>query len=100
MNLTITDNASTFYKQELNLSEGDSLSFFVRVGGVGSGGFSVGISFGLPDTDYRSKEQHGIFFCVAEDDQWYFDGMVIDYQEDYGEVTFENKRLTDVINPN
>lgn len=100
LNLTITEQAIDFYKQELKLSKGDSLSFFVRVGGVGSGGFSVGVFLGLPETDYTNEEHQGITFCVPEDDQWYFDGMVIDYQEDFGEVTFDNKKLIDVTNPN
>ncbi|WP_280771868.1 iron-sulfur cluster biosynthesis family protein [Salipaludibacillus daqingensis] len=99
MNLTITDKASSFYKQEMKLSEGDTVSFFVRVGGVGSGGFSVGIYRGTPDMDYKSTEQAGVIFCVTEEDQWYFDGMVIDYHEDYGEVTFNNKNMDDVSNP-
>jgi iron-sulfur cluster insertion protein len=99
LNLTITEKATDFYKKELNLSKGNSLSFFVRVGGVGSGGFSVGISLGLPETTYKSEEHYGITFCVAEDDQWYFDGMVIDYHDDYGEVTFENQNIHDVQNP-
>lgn len=99
MNLTITDKAINFYKQELKLSKGDYLSFYVRVGGGGSGGFSVGIHLGLPEKDYTSKEFQGMTFCVPEDDHWYFDGMVIDYHEDFGEVTFKNEKINDVTNP-
>ncbi|PYZ95213.1 hypothetical protein CR194_06775 [Salipaludibacillus keqinensis] len=99
MKFTITDQAIDFYKNELNLTDGDSLSFFVRIGGVGSGGFSAGLYLGIPDHDYISLQKRGLNFCVAEDDQWYFDGMIIDYNEDYGEVTFENKRIEDVTNP-
>ncbi|MCR6096247.1 hypothetical protein HXA34_11170 [Salipaludibacillus agaradhaerens] len=99
MTFTITEQAAAFYKKELNLNKGDSLSFYVRVGGVGSGGFSAGLYKGKPDIEYTSVEKQDITFCIHQDDMWYFDGMTIDYHDDYNEVTFENSRIGSVINP-
>ncbi|MCE7792341.1 hypothetical protein K8O68_07900 [Salipaludibacillus sp. CUR1] len=99
MNFTITDEALDFYKKEMELKKGDSLTLYVRVGGVGSGGFSAGINRGIPEKAYVTLEKGGLLFCITEDDQWYFDGMTIDYHHDFGEVTFMNERIDDVINP-
>ncbi|GEL07901.1 iron-sulfur cluster biosynthesis family protein [Salisediminibacterium halotolerans] len=100
MNLTITNEAVQFYKQELNLADNDTLTLYVRVGGVGSGGFSAGLSRGRPDHSavYKHEEQ-GIIFYIAEDDAWYFDGMTIDYDADFDAVTYNNPRIDDVTNP-
>lgn len=100
MNLIITDEAIAFYKQEMTLIKGEELHLFVRVGGVGSGGFSVGINRGKPDIDAKVKEQEGVFFYVTEEDLWYFDGMTIDYDADFDAVTYDNPTISNTINPN
>ncbi|WP_353626224.1 hypothetical protein [Bacillus sp. JCM 19041] len=43
MKLIITERAANFYKKEMDLNSGDILRLYVRVGGIGSGGFSIGI---------------------------------------------------------
>lgn len=100
MDLTVTQSAINLYKHEMQLQKGDFLTLFVRVGGVGSGGFSAGVYQGKPDNEYKQKIIHDISFCVSEDDEWYFDGMVIDYNSDKQEMTFTNHKIEDVTNPN
>ncbi|RNA69399.1 HesB/YadR/YfhF family protein [Alteribacter keqinensis] len=99
MDLTITDNAAGLYKKEMNLADGDALRLYVRVGGIGSGGFSAGVTKELPEGTYMTKESGGITFCISEDDEWYFDGMTIDFNQDLGEVQFTNPKIEDVTNP-
>ncbi|WP_096435213.1 iron-sulfur cluster biosynthesis family protein [Alteribacter populi] len=99
MNLTITESAVKFYKQEMKLLDNDAVRFFVRVGGVGSGGFSAGITKDLPVSDRHSVTVNHITFYVSSDDEWYFDGMTIDFNEDRGEVQFSNPKIEDVTNP-
>lgn len=100
MKITITEAAIRFYQSEMNLSEGDELYLFVRVGGVGSGGFSVGIQKGAPEIDAHKHTRAGIHLYITEEDAWYFDGMTIDYDPDYDAVTYDNPEIRDVINPN
>jgi uncharacterized protein YneR len=99
MNVTITNSAVALYKKEMNLTEGDSLRLYVRVGGVGSGGFSVGLMQDEPSsTSYKIKLQ-GVTFFVNEDDFWYFDGMTIDYNKDLGYLHFSNPTFDQIDHP-
>ncbi|MBU9721426.1 MULTISPECIES: iron-sulfur cluster biosynthesis family protein [Bacillaceae] len=100
MELTITNSAVQFYKNEMNLKNGDTVTLFVRVGGVGSGGFSAGIVIGTPVVPYFNYDKSGISFCVTEEDVWYFNDMTIDYNKDMEEVVFQNPKIGDVVNPN
>ncbi|MCD8509283.1 MAG: hypothetical protein LRY73_04935 [Bacillus sp. (in: Bacteria)] len=70
------------------------------MGGVGSGGFSAGIKKGVPDGPFLEFEKNGLTVCIPEDETWYFDGMVIDFSEDLGEMQFSNEKIDDVTNPN
>ncbi|PTL39515.1 HesB/YadR/YfhF family protein [Alkalicoccus saliphilus] len=99
MDLTVTTRAADFYKNEMELTTGSSLSLFVRVGGIGSGGFSAGVFKGSPDMPYRSTETSGITFCVTEADSWYFDGMTVDYDDDIDDIVFSHSRHSDLFNP-
>ncbi|PYZ98191.1 hypothetical protein CR205_06245 [Alteribacter lacisalsi] len=99
MNLTITREAADLYKREMNLKEGDSLRLYVRVGGVGSGGFSAGVTKEIPASHCHTAEASGITFHVTEDDVWYFNGMTVKYDPDMDEVSFSNPDIGDVINP-
>ncbi|WP_035186308.1 HesB/YadR/YfhF family protein [Alteribacter aurantiacus] len=99
MDMTISPRAALLYKQEMNLEDSDALRLYVRVGGIGSGGFSVGVTKELPESQEYSLEVEGITFYVSQDDEWYFDGMEIDFNEDRGEVQFSNPNIEDVTNP-
>ncbi|MBU8906070.1 iron-sulfur cluster biosynthesis family protein [Desertibacillus haloalkaliphilus] len=99
MKFTITDEAARFYKEEIPLQPGESLRFYVRVGGVGSGGFSVGVMKEQPsESSYIIEKQDAKFF-VTEDDFWYLDGMTIDYNDDMDFVSFENSAIDDLNHP-
>ncbi|MCL7746025.1 HesB/YadR/YfhF family protein [Halalkalibacter alkaliphilus] len=99
MHVTITDSAVTLYIKEIPLKQGDSLRLYVRVGGIGSGGFSVGVIKADPTpTSYKIKK-NGITFFVTEDDFWYLDGMTIDYDEDLGYLHFSNPKFEQLDHP-
>ncbi|MDG5788464.1 iron-sulfur cluster biosynthesis family protein [Evansella sp. AB-P1] len=99
MNFVITEKAAQFYKRDMHLNNHEYVTFYVRVGGVGSGGFSVGIRKGRPPFDFQVFPKATIYFCILEEEKWYFDGMTIDFNEDMGEMTFNNPNIEDVTNP-
>ncbi|WP_100372806.1 iron-sulfur cluster biosynthesis family protein [Bacillus sp. FJAT-45037] len=99
MEFNITDAASTFYINELPLKTGDTLRLFVRVGGVGSGGFSVGVMKEDPQVTSYTVEKKGVIFFVNEDDFWYLDGMTIDYSEDFGYLDFHSPKFEQTDHP-
>lgn len=100
MNVTITEKAVQLYKKEMELNDGDILRLYVRVGGVGSGGFSVGVTKDAPTENAYVTNVGGIGFFVEEEDFWYLDGMTIDYDDDLNYVTFQNANIKDLDNPN
>ncbi len=100
MELQISKKAVDLYKSEMDLKAGDSLRLYVRVGGCGSGGFSVGVAKEQPSKNAYVTTVDGIQFFVAEEDFWYLNGMVIDFDEDLNYVTFENPNINDLDNPN
>ncbi|AIC94520.1 iron-sulfur cluster biosynthesis family protein [Shouchella lehensis] len=99
MNVLITKEAVQFYRQEMHLVDGDELRLFVRVGGVGSGGFSVGVTREIEDFDYETIQQEGILFYVSKDDLWYIDGMHIDYNDDLDMVLFKQGKFDNLDHP-
>lgn len=99
MELTITDEAANLYINEIPLQQGDTLRLFVRVGGVGSGGFSVGVIKEAPLSKAFQIKKQGVTFFVNEDDFWYFDGMTIDYDEDLSYLQFTNPNFDEMDHP-
>ncbi|ADU30472.1 HesB/YadR/YfhF family protein [Evansella cellulosilytica] len=99
MDIYITDKAVNFYKNEMKLEDGAYVTLFVRVGGIGSGGFSVGMKRGKPDLDFETLLFNNVYFCIHTDERWYFDGMKIDYDDDFDEMIFTNEKIDNVTNP-
>ncbi|MFB4164220.1 HesB/YadR/YfhF family protein [Alteribacillus sp. JSM 102045] len=99
MDLTITPEAARHYKEEMDLKESDHLRLFVRIGGVGSGGFSIGVAKEKPEAEAYVLQEEGISFFVNPQDKWYLDGMTISYDKTIDFLQYENPKIYDVINP-
>lgn len=100
MKLKMTEEAVKFYQQEMQLADNDYLWLFVRIGGVGSGGFSAGVAHEKPDTAAVTQESHGLTLFITEADTWYFEGISIDYDKDIGDITFTHEDGEDLSFPN
>ena len=59
MQITMSDKAVQWYKEDLALTEGDSVRFYVRYGGFNSfiKGFSLGIDKEKPKQAYTQFEK-------------------------------------------
>lgn len=92
MIIDITNEAAAWYKQELNLTNGDFIRFFVRYGGCSTvqKGFSFGINTEEPVDIGAKIEMEGITFYIEEKDLWYLDGhdLIIEYNSNYEEPVF------------
>lgn len=90
MNLIVEQNAARWYKEQMDLSEGDSLRIFVRLGGCGSvhPGLSLGITKDEPRNAGLSQQVEGILFYMEEDNVWYVENkeLRISFDEKYEEV--------------
>lgn len=94
MKLEITDEALKWFKEVVEVDEGDSVKFFAQYGGSSpvQSGFSIG--FSIHETPIKSgvsTEKNGITFFVEEADLWYFDGhnLIVEYDEDSKEITYQ-----------
>ncbi|MDQ0268613.1 HesB/YadR/YfhF family protein [Cytobacillus purgationiresistens] len=92
MNISISDKALKWYKDEMLLDEGDFLRFFARYGGVSQvqDGFSLGISNEAPVDSIVSIDKNGIHFFIEEKDLWFFDGhdLTVEYDEKLSEPKY------------
>ena len=84
MKIIIDEQSVAWYREELDLGDGDSIRFFPRYGEYSpiQSGFSLGIS---PEPAKEAKaltEKGGLSFFVEEDDLWYFDGHDLEVQFD------------------
>lgn len=96
MNLTVSEKAAKWYKEELHLdNELHSIRFFVRYGGVGGllPGLSLGIKADTPSSPLDQDEVLGLIFFIEDEDDWYFDGhdLFVGFDEMLGEPSFEYK---------
>jgi uncharacterized protein YneR len=96
MNLQITSDAAAWYKEELSLTDGNFVRFYVRYGGCSTvqSGFSLGISTDTPDDIGAKSVMAGITFYIEEKDLWYFDDhdLLIEYHSDYEEPVFHYQK--------
>ncbi|MCM3584435.1 HesB/YadR/YfhF family protein [Mesobacillus maritimus] len=77
MNITISDEAITWFQQELDLKKDGFVRFFAKYGGASpvQQGFSLGMSKEEPEGDIGAKTLiNGITYYVLDKDLWYFDG--------------------------
>ena len=92
MKMTMSPSALDWYKNELDLENGDQIRFHIRYGGCSTvqKGFSLGIVQEDPDMPAAIIEKDGLTFFVEEKDEWYFDGhdLHITLDEELNEPKF------------
>lgn len=91
MKLTVTKEAADWYKQEMNLKEGDFLRFFAKLYGGNTSihpNFSLGVAKEEPINIAISDEKEGITFYFDEQDEWFLDGYELTVKFKDGEAEF------------
>ncbi|SDL70849.1 HesB/YadR/YfhF family protein [Sediminibacillus halophilus] len=90
MDLQISESATQWYIEELDLDKNEQVRFFVRYGGVGGHqpGFSLGVTREDPENPTADSTVNGIHFFIEEDDSWYFDGADLQVEMDSEEPKF------------
>ncbi|MEG0373100.1 HesB/YadR/YfhF family protein [Enterococcus viikkiensis] len=93
MKLTITSKAQAWFKQELELAEGQGIKFYGKVYGKTQvhDGFSVGMAVDTPESPLVEEKDNGILYFVEEADEWFFKGydLVVDYDAELDEPKYE-----------
>ena len=93
MKLTVEQAAARWYKEQMELSDGDSVRIFIRLGGCGSvhPGLSLGIAKDEPRKPGLIQQTEGITFYMEEDNVWYVDNkeLRISFDDRYEEIKME-----------
>ncbi|WP_243291811.1 HesB/YadR/YfhF family protein [Bacillus sp. FJAT-47783] len=93
MKMDVTKEAAKWYKEEFNLTDGDTLRFFARYGGCSNvqKGFSLGVAKEQPMDVGTKISQEGITFFIEEKDLWYFDGkdLTVAFDQAMNEPIFQ-----------
>ena len=98
MEIELSDNAVSWFKEELDLPEDDKvLQFFVRYGGEFQlkQGFSPAFSVDKKNDVEIGYENHydGLDVVIAEKDLWYFEdhNLFIDVNDGIDEISYATK---------
>ncbi|WP_214628185.1 HesB/YadR/YfhF family protein [Paenibacillus agaridevorans] len=90
MKLVVEQAAARWYKEQMDLSNGDALRIFIRLGGDGSvhPGMSLGITKDSPRSEGLRHEIEGILFFMEEDNLWYLEEkeLRISFDDRYEEI--------------
>ena len=76
MQIKISDDAFNWFKEEMEVSPGEAVRFFVRYGGASKlqPGFSLGVTKDQPHEMAVQLEQDQVTYFIEQSDVWYFDG--------------------------
>ena len=92
MKIHISDETAAWYKEELDLKNGDCIRFYARYGGYSTvqQGFSLGLSIEKPEDIGIKLEKNDITFFIDDKDLWYFDDkdLYVDFDNKHKEPEF------------
>ncbi|WP_033544021.1 HesB/YadR/YfhF family protein [Planococcus sp. CAU13] len=75
MEIKISTDAFDWFHNEMEVSAGESVRFFVRYGGSGlQPGFSLGVTKDQPHEAAVEVEEDQVKYFIEQSDLWYFDG--------------------------
>ncbi|KMY53860.1 hypothetical protein AC623_07650 [Bacillus sp. FJAT-27231] len=93
MNIQVGEKARAWFKNEMDVNQGDYVRFFVRYGGSSPlhEGFSLGVSKDEPMEIGVKSELDGAVYFIEQKDLWYFDGhdLRVNYNEKLDEPEYE-----------
>ena len=87
MKLHVEQSAAKWYKDQLELKNGEYVRIYVRLGGCGSvhPGLSLGVSKDTPREIGVEHEVEGIHFYMEKDNLWYLDNKDLNISFDSGQ---------------
>lgn len=93
MNITLTDEAKKWFKEEMQVQSGGSVRFYVRYGGSSPlhDGFSLGVTKDEPIEPVVTATYDDVTYFVEEKDVWYFDShhLKVAFDEKLKEPAYE-----------
>ncbi|MEQ2528343.1 hypothetical protein WMO40_16785 [Bacillaceae bacterium CLA-AA-H227] len=96
MSFTVSQEAAKWYKEEMDLQEGDYVQFYVKLyGGIPTihPNYFLGIAFGKAGNIAVKDEVEGVTFFFNDTDSWFIDeyNLKIEAKNDDVEYIFNQK---------
>lgn len=91
MEIKISEDAFKWFHEEMEVTKGEQVRFFVRYGGSGlQPGFSLGVTKDQPNETAVEVEQDGATYFIEQNDLWYFDGhdLSVSVNDELGELDY------------
>ncbi len=99
MVITITEQAIKWYKEEMELKNGDYIRFYTKFYGSSpvQETYSLGFTKEVPIDIIASTVHDGITFFVEESDLWFFDGhdLQVHYNEKNDEIEYQYSKANE-----
>lgn len=93
MNIRISNEATQWFDEEMDVEAGDSIRFFARYGGSSPlhEGFSLGVIREQPDEVAVETILDDVRYYIETRDLWYFDGhdLQVGVNGDLGELQYD-----------
>ncbi|MCM3757211.1 HesB/YadR/YfhF family protein [Sporosarcina aquimarina] len=93
MNIRISNEATQWFDEEMDVEAGDSIRFFARYGGSSPlhEGFSLGVIREEPDEVAVETILDNVRYYIETRDLWYFDGhdLQVGVNQDLGELQYD-----------
>lgn len=96
MSFKVSSEAAKWYKEEMDLQDGDYVQFYVKLyGGIPTvhPNYSLGISFGKEGTIAIQDEVEGVTFYFNDKDSWFLEeyDLAIEAKNDDVDFVFNKK---------
>ncbi|CAM3044242.1 HesB/YadR/YfhF family protein [Filibacter tadaridae] len=74
MKIIVSDEAQSWFQEEMDAKTGDCIKFFARYGGSSAlhEGFSLGVMKEQPDETAVKVVHNGVIYYIEQRDEWYF----------------------------
>ena len=96
LKIVVTNEALTWFKEEMEVVPGDAIRFFARYGGASPlhEGFSLGVTKEEPDETAVQVEHDGAVYYIDSHDLWYFieHDLHVNFDSKLNELTYAYKK--------
>lgn len=94
MKIKITEEALSYFKDEMGAKAGDTIRFFAKYGGSTdlTQGFSVGVHMEDVPRPVAEEVVDGIRFAVSDQDEWLFQGEDVSVSVHNEEIIFSQAK--------
>lgn len=96
MKIIISDEALKWFKDDMEVKNGESIRFFARYGGSSPlhEGFSLGVTKEDPDEVAIEVKKDEVRYYIESRDEWFFDGhdLIVEVDTTLNELSYSYKK--------